>query len=208
MNSIITLAVSLAFAVPAFADVNKAQTLAPSDFGAHKWIVGATGGEGEVVILRCIRTHVDGDKKWVDINDSVSYNPGKRHEGSFVAINPDYFNVEKKGEPNWNIATFTGNGWCPGRWTGSETGENSGRISFTDSKGCVTRYEFSAITLAYEDAAKLYNDFPAKSSSGGWEFAGSPTNGGQTGAGQPATASESKSEREDKPQLKATPVDR
>lgn len=155
------------------ADVSPSPSLAPEDIGAFKWIVGATGGEGEVVILRHSRTRTNEGKEHKEIHDMVSYSPGKRHEGSFVAINPNYFNVDSIEEPNWHIAAFGGSGWCPGKYDGSESGDNYGMIRFRDKSGTIIKYEFTAIVMSYEEAKKHYADFPDKDSTG-WKWGGTP----------------------------------
>ena len=78
MHSIVSLITTLlVFTIPLSAEVTRSPSLAPEDLGAFKWVIGATGGEGEVVVLRRVRTRVIGDKNKVEIYDSVAYDPGK-----------------------------------------------------------------------------------------------------------------------------------
>lgn len=114
MRPTIPLIALLVFSISVSAEVTESPSLAPEDIGAFKWVIGATGNAGEVVILRCSRTWTVGDTKHVDTHDIVSYNPGKRFEDSFVAIDPDYFNPYDKTEHKWHIKRFGGSGWLEG----------------------------------------------------------------------------------------------
>jgi len=162
-------------ALSTLADVKQSAHLSPQDIGAFKWIVGATAKEGEVVILRYSRTWTTPEgMKHIDTHDIVSYGSGKRDEGSFVAINPDYFNVGKEGDPTWHIQNFGGSCWCPGKYSGSSTGGERGSIKFTTSEGHVREYVFFALVMPYEEASKLYSNGLPKKSQSSWVWGGSP----------------------------------
>ncbi len=170
------MALSVVLMAPVHAEVKQAAALAPSDIGAFKWIVGATAGTGEVVILRYSRIWTAGDKKSVDTHDKVSYSPGKRVEGSFVAIDPNYFTPSHSSEPNWHIAAFGGSGWVQGKCSSSSIGNNFGSITFTNKSGDIYEYQFTAIVMSHEEALTIYDDLPDLSATG-WRWGGSPNKG-------------------------------
>jgi hypothetical protein len=185
------IALLIVLMTPASAEVKEAEALAPSDIGAFKWIVGATGDAGEVVILRWSRTWTVGKTKHVNTHDTVSYDPGKRHEGAFVAIDPDYFNPYDKVEHKWHIAPFGGSGWLEGEYSGSSTGDNFGTIKFTNKKGQTYEYRFSAIVVSHREAFGIYDGLPDDSTTG-WKWAGEPKKGEQNADGQSAADVKSK----------------
>tara|TARA_R110000850_G_scaffold157708_3_gene281770 strand:- start:698 stop:1327 length:630 start_codon:yes stop_codon:yes gene_type:complete len=173
MRPTIPLFALLIFSISVSAEVTKSPSLAPEDIGAFKWVIGATGNAGEVVILRWSRTWTVGDTKHVNTHDMVSYDPGKRFEDSFVAIDPDHFNPYDKIEHKWHIKKFGGSGWIEGEYSGSSTGGNHGAIKFTNKKGQTYEYKFFAIVMSHQEAAGIYDGLPDDSTTG-WKWGGEP----------------------------------
>lgn len=172
MKTIFSTLTLLAFAINGLADVTSAPQLAPEDIGAYKWIISETGGDGEVVILRHIRTKTSGGDSQKETRDTVANAPGEKQEGTFVAINPTYFDPDHDGEPNWHIAAFGGSAWCLGEVAESETSDNYGKIRFEKEDGSSTEFEFMAIVMPYAEAKELYPDLPEATRN--WKWSGSP----------------------------------
>ena len=182
--------------------VEIATTISPEDLGAFKWIFSGTAQENSVVIFRVttIREWPNGKVISTDIYDSVHYDPGKKQIGTAFFIDPNRF--EPKGEePKWCWNALGGTGWIEGKYAGHSYGNNKGEIKFKSEKFGNTKKVFETFIKSYDEAARLYDGFPAITKGGGWGWAGSPkTQSEQDGTGQPATRSESKSKGSDKPQ--------
>lgn len=185
----------------AFAEGEKPGDPARAGNGAYKWTVGATGDAGEVVVLRFSRTWSVGETKHVRTHDTVSYNPGKKSEGAFVA-------TYDKAIQQWRIRPFGGAGRLDAEYSGSSFEGNSGTIKFTNKSGQSYEYRFSAFVMSYQRAVSIYDGLPSDSETG-WKWAGEPKKveqpekGEQDGADQPATAPESKPKGKKKTKLES-----
>jgi hypothetical protein len=156
---------------PVYAEEKFTDASEVADKGTYKWTVGATGDTREVVVLRWSRTWTVGDTKHISIHDTVSYNPGKRTEGSFVA-------TLDKTKNQWIIQPFGGSGLLDAEYTNSFFGGNSGKINFKNTKGHTYDYEFSAFAITYKEAVTIYDGLPSDDTTG-WKWAGEPKKGEQ-----------------------------
>ena len=81
--------------------IQKADSISPKDFGAHKWILSGTASENEVLIFRVTTSRDRKDNPITEVYDSVHYLPDKEIQMSAFFYDPNYFDMTRTEEPEW-----------------------------------------------------------------------------------------------------------
>jgi hypothetical protein len=101
MKTVLALAFTVLCQSASAQQVKMAESLAPEDLGAFKWIFAETANENEVVVFRMTTVRERGGKLTTEHWDTVCYSPGKLQEHSAFFFDPTYFAFEEPPEPRW-----------------------------------------------------------------------------------------------------------
>jgi hypothetical protein len=150
----------------------KAESLSPEDFGAHKWVLSATAGKGEVVVFRVTTIRKRGNSPETEIYDSVRYQPDKESKETAFFYDPGYFDMERTEEPNWFWKALGGTGWIRGEWDGSKTGGKKFEIHFESEQWGRTEKYFEVLILPYNEVKVLHPELPQIEENISWGWSG------------------------------------
>lgn len=170
---IIPILLFFCFGYFSYAGIKSADTITPSDLGAHKWILSETTQKDEVAVFqsKTITERKNGEK-YVLTSEVVSYSPKKKAEAVIFAYSPNKFNLHYTDIPKWHIRIFGNLSYIDARFSSSHmsTLDNSGGIEFKNKNGLLIKIKFKSFIIKIDEAKKRYKGLPKFNSFVSWQI--------------------------------------